>query len=106
MVAVPSGRNVQTHFLLLWELVLQAALPGQHPPTLLCKKILTWKTDLHRSCTIHQPWTFDLAFTMWEDALSCGLVKVQEIRESEVCAEGEGYSKVEGSAEENPGLSK
>jgi hypothetical protein len=38
--------------------------------------------------------------------LSCGLVKVQEIRESEVCAKGEGYSKVEGSAEENPGLSK
>jgi hypothetical protein len=33
-------------------------------------------------------------------------VKVQEIRESEVCAEGEVYSKVEGSAEENPGLSK
>jgi hypothetical protein len=38
--------------------------------------------------------------------LSCGLVKVREIRESEVCAEGEGYSKVEGSAKENPGLSK
>jgi hypothetical protein len=38
--------------------------------------------------------------------LSCGLVKVQELRESEVCAERKGYSKVEGSAEENPGLSK
>jgi hypothetical protein len=60
--------------------------------TLLCKKILTWKTDLHRSCRIPQPWTFDLAFTMWEDALELW--------------PREGYSKVEGSAEENPGLSK
>jgi hypothetical protein len=32
--------------------------------------------------------------------LSCGLVKVQEIRESDLCAEGEGYSKVEGSTKE------
>jgi hypothetical protein len=32
--------------------------------------------------------------------LSCGLVRVQEIRESELCAEGEGYSKVEGSTKE------
>jgi hypothetical protein len=37
--------------------------------TLLCKRILTCKTDLHRSCRIPQPWTFDLAFTIWEDAL-------------------------------------
>jgi hypothetical protein len=36
---------------------------------LLCKKILTWKIDLHRSCRIPQPWTLDLAFTICEDAL-------------------------------------
>jgi hypothetical protein len=74
--------------------------------TLLCKKILTWKTDLHRSCRIPQPWTFDLAFTMWEDALELWSRESAKNRESEVCAEGEGYSKVEGSAEETPGLLK
>jgi hypothetical protein len=74
--------------------------------TLLCKKILTWKTDLHNPVEFPSPGLLIWLSLCGRMHLSCGLVKVQEIQESEVCAEGEGYLKVEGSAEENPGLSK
>jgi hypothetical protein len=33
-------------------------------------------------------------------------MEVQEIRESDVCTEWEGYANMECSTEENPGLSK